>query len=98
MRDPILTSKSNRLQLFACCTSSPEAEFRNRNIKAFPPEHLLITVQINAVPVRGRWQILPNRRFHFDCRPGIEFSRPYTVYLFEGTFSKSIKQKLMLCI
>ena len=32
------------------------------------------------------------------CRAGTEFSRPYTVYLFEGTFSKSIKQKHMLCI
>ena len=25
------------------------------------------------------------------CRAGIEFSRPYTVHLFEGTFSKSVK-------
>ena len=32
------------------------------------------------------------------CRAGIEFNRLYTIYLFEGTFLKSIKQNLMLCI
>ena len=44
MRDPILASKFNRLQLFFCETPtvrvSLEAGFRNRDIKAFPPEHL----------------------------------------------------------
>ena len=32
------------------------------------------------------------------CRAHIEFNRLYTVYLFEETFSKFMKQKLMLCI
>ena len=32
------------------------------------------------------------------CRAGIEFNRLYTLYLFEGTFSKSIKQELILWI
>ena len=32
------------------------------------------------------------------CRADIEFNRLYTAYLFEGTFSKFMKQKLMLCI
>ena len=44
MRDPVLASKFNRLQLFFCETPtvrvSPEAEFRNRDINAFSPEHL----------------------------------------------------------
>ena len=40
MRNPILASKFNLLQLFSYCMSSPEAGFRNRDIKAFPPEHL----------------------------------------------------------
>ena len=44
MRDPIMTSKFNRLQLFCVrpllYQVSPEAGFRNRDVKAFPPEHL----------------------------------------------------------
>ena len=44
MRDPVLASKFNQLQLFFCeiptVPVSPEAEFRNRDIKAFPHEHL----------------------------------------------------------
>ena len=44
MRDPILASKFNRLQLIFCeaptVRVSPEAGFRNRDIKDFLPEHL----------------------------------------------------------
>ena len=37
--------------------------FSNSNVIFLParaPVALLITVKINAVPARGRWQILPN--------------------------------------
>ena len=44
MRDPILASKFNCLQLFFCeaptVRVSSEAGFRNRDIKDFPPKHL----------------------------------------------------------
>ena len=64
---------------------------------------LLLTVQINAVPARGRCQILPNVTSILVYTPkyfraDIEFNRLYKVYLFEGTFSKFMKQKLVLCI
>ena len=32
------------------------------------------------------------------CRADIEINRLYTVYLSEGTFTKFMKQKVMLCI
>ena len=68
MRDPILASKFNGLQLFFCETLtvpvSLTAEFRNKDIKAFR-RAFLISVQINAVPARGMWQILPNVTISF---------------------------------
>ena len=68
MRDPILASKFNRPQPFFSVRPllyqfHNEAGFRNRDIKgllARAPTALLTTVQISAVPARGRWQILPN--------------------------------------
>ena len=111
MRDPILANKFNRLQLFLRETPavpvSPEVGFRNRDIKGLPartPVVIFITVQINAVPARDRWQILPNVTIPFwFIRPTIAVLIlnliDCTRYIvFEEKFSKFMKQKLMLCI
>ena len=82
---------------------SPKAGFRNRDIKAFPPEHCSPfnhgtnqcrsrTGQVVNFAKRDNSTLI---YMPHCCRAGIEFNRLYTVYLFEGTFLKSKKQKLM---
>ena len=94
MRDPILASKFNRLHLFFCETPtvqvSSEAGIRNGDIKAFPLDH-----GTNQWPARtGKVEKFAKRDNSIVvytpnyCRADIEFNRLYTVYLFEGTFSK----------
>ena len=107
MRDPILASKFNGLQLFFCETPtvpvSLTAEFRNKDIKAFPPS----SFNLGTNQCRSRTGHVANfakrdnsiliytpNCYHAD----IEFNRQYPVYLFEGTSSRFMKQKLMLCI
>ena len=110
MRDPILASKFNRLQLFLCETPtvriSPEAGFQ---IGILRPSRLSTCSPFNhgTNQCRSRTGQVANFAKRDNsiliytpncCRADIEFNRLYTVYLFEGTFSKSIKQKIMLCI
>ena len=106
MRDPILASKFDRLQLFPTVRDRRKLGFEigilrpSRPITCSPFNHgtnqcCSRTGQVANFAKRDNSILIytPN-----SCRAGIEFSRPYTEYLFEGTFSKSIKQKLMLCI
>ena len=110
MRDPpILASKFKLLQLFSVrpllYESRMKAGFRNRDIKAFPPS-TCSPFNHGTNQCRSRTGQVANfaKRdnsiliYTPNCyRAGIEYNTLYTVYLFEGTFSKSIKQKLMLC-
>ena len=110
MRDPIMTSKFNRLQLFLCETPTiavlPEAGFRNRDIKVSRPSTCSpFNHGTNQCRARTRqvanFAKLDNSILVYRpnyCRADIEFNRLYTVYLFEETFLKFMKQKLMLCI
>ena len=111
MRDPILASKFNRLQLFLCeppiVPVSPEAGFRNRVI--LRPSRLSTCGPFNhgTNQCRARTGQVANFAKRDSsilvytpnyCHADIEFYELYTVYLFEGTFSKFMKQKLMLCM
>ena len=110
MRDPILASKFNRLQLFFCETPtvriSSEAAFQTGILRPFRPS-TCSPFNHGTNQCRSRKGQVANFAKHDNsiliytpncCRAGTEFNRLYTVYLFEGTFSKSTKQKIMLCI
>ena len=109
MTDPILVSKFNRLQLFSMRPLLYEflwkLGFEIGILRPSRPSACSLsnhgtnqcrscTGQVANFAKRDNSILIytPN-----CCRAGIEFNRLYTVYLFEGTFSKSIKQKLMLC-
>ena len=110
MRNPILASKFNRLQLFS--VRPLLYEFRRKlgfKIGILRPSRPSTCSSFNhgTNQCRSRTGQVANFAksdnsiliYTPNCyRIGIEFNRLYTVYLFEGTFSKSIKQKLMLCI
>ena len=110
MRDPILASKFNRLQLFFCETPtvriSLEAGFQTGVLRPSCPSTCSPFNHGIKQYRSGKGQVA-NFAKHDNsiliytpncCLAGIAFKRLYTVYLFEGTFSKSIKQKIMHCI
>ena len=110
MRDPILASKFNRLQLFS--VRPLLYEFRRKLgseigiLRPSRPSTCSLfnhgtnqcryrTGQVANLAKRDNSILIYTPNY---CRAGIEFNRLYTVYLFEGAFSKSIKQNLMFCI
>ena len=109
MRDPTLVSKFNRLQLFLC---EKLYQFRWKlgfEIGMLRPSHWSTCSPFNhgtnqCLARKGQvanFAKLDNSILVYTpnyCRADIEFNRLYTVYLFEGTFSKFMKQKLMLSI
>ena len=110
MRDPpILASKFNRLQFFS--VRPLLYEFRWKLVFEIgilrPPSPSTCSPFHNGTnQCRSRTGQVANfaKRnnsiliYTPNCyHAGIEFIRLYTVYLFEGTFSKSLKQKLRLC-
>ena len=110
MKDPILASKFNRLQLFFCETPtvpvSPKLGFEigilrpSRPSTCSPFNHGTTQCRSRTGQV-ANFAKCDNSILIYTpncCRAGIEFNRLYTVYFLEGTFSKSIKQKLMFCI
>ena len=110
MRDPILASKFNRLQLFP--VRPLLYQFRRKlgfEIGILRPSrpsacgpfnhgtnHCRVrTGQVANFAKRDNSILVYTPNY---CRADIEFNRLYTVYLFEGTFSKFLKRKLMLWI
>ena len=107
MRD---ASKFNRLQLFFCETPTvPVSRKLGLEIGILRPSRLSACSPFNHGTNQFRTRTgqvanfakRDNSIFVYEsnyCRADIEFNRLYTVYLFEGTFSKFMKQKLMLCL
>ena len=105
MRDPILVRKFNRLQLFFSVRPLLY-EFRRKlgfEIGILRPSRPSTCSPFNhdTNQCRSRTGQVANFAKRDNsiliytsncCRSDIEFNRLYTVYLFEGTFSKSIKQ------
>ena len=101
MRDPMLASKFNRLQLFFCSAPtvrvSPKAGFEIGILRPSHPSTCSLSNHSTNQCCSRTGQVanfakcdnsiliyMPNY-----CRASIEFNRLYTVYLSEGTFSKS---------
>ena len=110
MKDPILASRFNRLQLFLCETLlyqfcrklgfeiwilKPSRPSTYSPFNHSTSQCRARTGQVANFAKRDK-SILVYTPYY--CHAHIEFNRLYTVYLFEGTFSKFMKQKLMLCL